>query len=265
MGNRRGMLFWLGCGLLACLTFIALAAPQIAPHDPAAPTGDPFSPASADHLLGTNDLGQDVLSQLLHGTRTTLLVAATVTALSTALSWLVGLASGFFRPAEAPLMMLTDLLIALPNIPLYVLVLTLLGPSRRNLIVVLAFLSWPVFARIVRSIVLDSRSSAYVEAAIALGATPWHVAWRHLLPSTLAILPSKLVLTVRFAVFAEATLAFLGLASSDAQSWGRMLNLAFSDPMLFLRPEWPWLVLPPTIAIILLLVATAWVSDRQRP
>ncbi len=251
--------------MLACLTFVALAAPQIAPHDPAAPTGVPFSPASADHLLGTNDLGQDVLSQLLYGTRSTLLVAATVTTLSTLMSWLVGLVSGFFRYAEAPLMMLTDLLIALPNIPLYVLVLTLLGPSRRNLVVVLALLSWPVFARIVRSVVLETRSSAYVEAAIALGATHRHIAWRHLLPATLVVLPSKLVLTVRFAVFAESTLAFLGLASSDAHSWGRMLNLAFTDPMLFLRPEWPWLVLPPTIAIVLLLVATAWVSDLSTP
>ncbi|MGH9173955.1 MAG: ABC transporter permease, partial [Vicinamibacterales bacterium] len=207
----------------------------------------------------------DVLSQLLHGTRTSLVVAGVVTVASTTLSWLVGLAAGYYRRAEGPLMAVTDLLLALPAIPLYVLVLTLLEPTRRNLIAVLALLSWPAFARIVRSVVLEARSTVYVEAASALGATPRHIVWRHLLPATLGILPTKLVLTTRFAVFAEATLAFLGLGSTDALSWGRMLNAAFSDPLLFARPEWPWLVLPPTTAIVALLVATAWVSNRPGP
>ena len=201
----------------------------------------------------------------VHARPKVVIVAGLVTAISTALSWLVGLASGFYRHAEWPLMSITDLLLALPGIPLYVLVLTLLEPNRRNLIAVLALLSWPAFARIVRSVVLEARSAGYVEAATALGATPRHIIWRHLLPATFRILPTKLVLTVRFAVFAEATLAFLGLTSTDTLSWGRMLNAAFYDPLLFARPEWPWLVLPPTIAIVMLLVATAWVSDRPEP
>jgi ABC-type dipeptide/oligopeptide/nickel transport system permease subunit len=262
MIERRGALFWLGCGLLAGFAVIALSASHLAAHDPMLVSGKPLDPASASHPLGTNHLGQDVLSQLLYGTRTSVIVAGLVTAFSTTLSWLVGLASGFCRHAERPLMAVTDLLLALPGIPLYVLVLTLLEPSRNNLIAALTLLSWPAFARIVRSVVLEARSAAYVEAAAALGATPLHIIWRHLLPATLAILPAKLVLTVRFAVFGEATLAFLGLGSTDALSWGRMLNAAFSDPLLFSRPEWPWLVLPPTIAIMFLLVATVWVSDR---
>jgi ABC-type dipeptide/oligopeptide/nickel transport system permease subunit len=204
-----------------------------------------------------------VLSLLLLGKRTSVIVAGAVTIISTALSWIVGLAAGFYRRVERPLMAITDLLLALPGIPLYVLVLTLLEPSRSNLIAALTLLSWPAFARVVRSVVLEARSASYVEAAMALGATPLHIIFRHLLPATLAILPAKLVLTVRFAVFAEATLAFLGLGSTDALSWGRMLNAAFNDPLLFARPQWPWLVLPPTIAIVILLVATAWVSDRS--
>ena len=255
------MLFWLGCGLLVAFVAAAAMAPLLAPHDPRLPSGEPLAPPTREHLLGTNDLGQDVLSQVIYGARSSLIVAGLVTALSTGLSWGVGLAAGFFRGVTGPLMALTDLLLALPNLPLYLLVLTLLGPSRRNLVLVLGLLSWPAFARVVRGLVLQARVAAYVEASRALGAPEWHVLRRHLLPATLHVLPTKLVLTVRFAIFAEATLAFLGVSSGDAIGWGSMLNWAFSDPLLFLRPVWPWLVLPPTLATAALILATVWVSS----
>ncbi len=256
----RQPIFWLGCGLLLGFVLLTILAPLVAPSDPRLPTGAPLLPASRDHLLGTNDLGQDVLSQTVYGARSSLAVAAGVTAISTALSWLVGLVAGIFGRAEAPLLAVADLLLALPSIPLYLLVLTLLGPSRRNVILVLALLSWPAFARVVRSVVIRTRSAPYVEASLALGAPPLHIIRRHLLPATLTVLPTKLVLTVRFAVFAEATLAFLGLAAGDEVSWGIMLNVALNDPLLFARPVWPWLVLPPTLAIVTLLLAVVWVS-----
>lgn len=239
---------------------VAVLAPVLAPYDPRLSTGPALTTGSADHLLGTNDIGQDTLSQLIYGARTSLMVAVTVAAISTILSWLVGLAAGFFRGAEAPLMALTDLLLALPSIPLYLLIVTLVGPSLLNLTLTLALLSWPAFARIIRSTVIQTRSALYVEAARALGASQIHLARRHLLPSTLTLLPTKLILTVRFAVFAEATLAFLGLVDSGSVSWGAMLSWAFSDPLLFSRPVWPWLVLPPALAIVMLVLATTWLS-----
>lgn len=257
---RRGAPFFVGCALLGGFAVVAVIAPSLAPHDPRLPTGPPLAAPTGGHLLGTNDLGQDVLSQVIYGARSSLIVAGLVTALSTALSWLVGLTAGFVQRAEAPLMAGTDLLLALPSIPFYLLVLTLLGPSRRHLILVLALLSWPAFARVVRGVVLNVRAAPYVEASRAIGAPRSHIIRRHLLPATLDVLPTKLVLTVRFAVFAEATLAFLGLASSDQVSWGLMLNWAFADPLLFARPIWPWLVLPPTLAIGGLILATVWVS-----
>jgi len=259
LGGR--WLFWLSSGLLLALVGVALFAPALAPYDPRLPTGLPFAAPSRDHLLGTNDLGQDVLSQTIHGARSSLLIVGLVTAISTVLSWLVGLLAGFFRPLETPLMMGTDLLLALPSIPLYLLVLTLLGPSRRNLVLALALLSWPAFARVVRSLVLRARASVYVEASHALGASAWHVVRYHLLPATLTVLPTKLVLTARVAIFTEATLAFLGLGSSDAISWRIMLNWAFADPLLFDRAAWPWLVLPPLIAIAALILATVWIGS----
>ncbi|HEV2107453.1 MAG TPA: ABC transporter permease [Thermomicrobiales bacterium] len=261
MVDRRSTLAWIAGGFLLALVTVSVTAPSLAPHDPRLTTGIPLTPPSRSHPLGTNDLGQDVLSQLIFGARAALIVAAVVAGISTVLSWTVGLMAGYFRRAEAPLMAVTDLLLALPNIPLYLLVLTLLGPSRRNLILVLGLLSWPAFARVVRSVVLQARSAPYVEASKALGASGLFIVHRHVLPATLDVLPTKIVLTVRFAVFAEATLAFLGLGSAGTISWGTMLNWAFADPLLFERPVWPWLVLPPTFAIMSLILATVWLSD----
>lgn len=262
MLRDRAPLFWVGCALLGTLVAGALLAPFIAPYDPRLPVGRPLTSPSAAHLLGTNDLGQDVLSQLLVGACSSLLVAVMVAAISAVLSWLVGLAAGFSHQLEGPLMALVDLLLALPSIPLYLLVVSLVGPSRRNLILTLGLLSWPAFARIVRSLVIQTRGAAYIEAARALGASGSRIALRHLLPATLDVLPTKLILTVRFAVFAEATLAFLGLSENGAVSWGTMLGWAFNDPLMFSRPVWPWLVLPPALAVTALILATTWISGE---
>ena len=258
--RRRPRRFWLGCLVLAGYTLLALFSSWLAPFDPRLVTGSPLAPPGHGHLLGTNDLGQDTLSQLVHGTRGTLIVVALVTAISTALSWLAGLAAGFFRFWETSLMPIADLLLALPSLPLYLLILTLAGSNRLTLILTLAGTSWPAFAKIVRSVVITTRSAPYVEASSALGASRIWLMRRHMLPTTLDVLPAKLVLTARFAVFAEATLGFLGVASGDRVSWGMMLNWAFSDPLLFSRPVWPWLVLPPSVAIGLLVLAITWIG-----
>ncbi len=251
----------MGGGILAVCVLVALATPWLAPYDPSALTGLPLAPPDGVHLLGTNDVGQDQLSQLLYGVRTSLLVAGSVTLLSTALSWGVGLVAGLSRAAESVLLPIAELLLALPSLPLYLLTITLVGPSLLHLILALALLSWPAFARIVRSLVLTVRAAPYVEAAQAIGATPAHVLRRHLLPATLDVLPTKLILTVRFAVFTEATLAFLGLGDPTTISCGTMLNHAFDDPLLFSRPVWPWLVLPPAAAIMLLVLGTVGFSQ----
>ncbi len=246
--------------MLVAACGVALLATGLAPYDPRLPTGDPLSSPSWAHWLGTNDLGQDQLSQLIYGARTSLFVAAIVIGISTVMSWLVGLTAGFFRKSEAVLLGIVDLLLALPSIPLYLLIIALTGASRLTLALMLGFLSWPAYARIVRSLVLQTRSSDYIEAARASGASEWRIVLRHVLPATLDILPTKLTLTLRYAIFAEATLAFLGLGASGSISWGTMLSWAFNDPFLFSRSVWPWLVFPPSIAVMLLILAAVWVT-----
>lgn len=246
--------------MLALLAAAALSAPLLAPYDPSLPVGAPLLPPGGGHLFGTNDLGQDVWSQWLWGSRASLLIAAVVTLLSTVLSWSVGIAAGMWRWSEAVLMGVTDLLLALPAIPLYLLVVALVGPSQLHLMLTLGLLSWPAFARVVRARVLAVRAEPYVEAARALGASPWRVATRHVAPATLQLLPAKLVLTVRFAIFAEATLGFLGLGNPSTRSWGSMLGWAFSNPVAFVGGAWTWWVLPPALAIVAAVLSTTWLS-----
>ena len=253
----------LALAVLTVLIASALLAPVLATHDPALPSGAPFSPPGPDHLFGTNDIGQDVWSQWVWGARASLLIAAVVTVVSTALSWGIGLAAGLWPRGEAILVGLADLLLALPAVPLYLLVMALIGPGQIHLILVLGLLSWPAFARVVRARVIAVRREAYVEAARALGADALRVAVYHVAPATLELLPAKLVLTVRFAIFAEATLAFLGLGDPSAPSWGTMLGWAFRNPVAFIDGSWTWWVLPPALAIVAAVLSTTWLATGE--
>jgi len=249
-----------GAAVLATLVLIAIFAPTIAPYPPQLPVARPFLPPSAAHLLGTTDIGQDVLSMCIWAARWTLLVAALVTAISTVLSWVAGVAAGFWPRLDAPATGLADLLLALPGVPLALLVVTLAGPSLVTVVLTLGLLSWPAFARIVRAHVLGLRARPYVTAGRALGASELRLAVRHIVPGTLGLLPAKIALTVRFAVFAEATLAFLGLGDPSTPSWGGMLGWAFNDPLLFTRPTWGWIVGPPALLITVTVLASTWLA-----
>jgi peptide/nickel transport system permease protein len=244
--------------VLGLLVLSALLAPVVAPYDPGLPTGAPLTPPGAEHVLGTNDIGQDVWSQWVWGARASLLIAVVVTLLSTALSWCVGLSAGLSPKGEALLVGLTDLLLALPPVPLYLLLIALIGPGQLHLMLVLGLLSWPAFARVVRARVIAVRREPYVEAARALGGSARRVAVYHVMPATFELLPAKLVLTVRFAIFAEATLAFLGLGDPSARSWGTMLGGAFRNPVAFADGSWTWWVLPPALAIVAAVLSTTF-------
>ena len=250
----------LALAVLAMLILSALLAPVLATHDPLLPSGPPLTPPGADHLFGTNDIGQDVWSEWVWGARASLLIAGVVTLLSTALSWGAGLSAGLWPKGEAILVGLIDLLLALPAVPLYLLVMALIGPGQLHLMLVLGLLSWPAWARVVRARVIGVRREPYIEAARALGASPLRVAVYHVMPATLELLPAKLVLTVRFAIFAEATLAFLGLGDPAARSWGTMLGWAFRNPVAFVDGSWTWWVLPPALAIVAAVLSTTWLA-----
>ncbi|GIW05957.1 MAG: ABC transporter permease [Dehalococcoidia bacterium] len=250
--------------LLGLFVVLGIAGPSLAPHDPRVAIGRPLQPPGGRAVLGTNDIGQDVLSEWLIGARATLIAAIGVTGISTALAWLVGVTAGLWSRAALPLTSLGDLVLALPAIPLYLLILALVGPNQATIVLTLGLLSWPAFARIVQATVREVRQAPYVEAAAALGASPVRVAVHHVVPATFGLLATKVVLTVRFAIFAEASLAFLGLGDPGAKSWGAMLGTAFNYPLLFARGAWLWWMAPPALAIIAVVWATS-VLTMERP
>jgi ABC-type dipeptide/oligopeptide/nickel transport system permease component len=255
---RAGLLA--GATLLAVAVAVAVLAPALAPFDPALPSGPPYGKPDASHLLGTNDLGQDLLSSWLWAARGSLVVAGLVALIATSLAWTLGMLGSLSRWVGWPVRAATDLLLALPALPLLMLVLSVIGPNRPALVATLAVLAWPTFGRLVQVRVHDMRRAPFVEAAVALGAAPARVALTHIVPDTLSLVPATFVLTLRYAVLAEATLAFLGLGDPSAPSWGTELAWAFSDPLIFMRPVWVWCLLPPALSIALLVLAGTWIA-----
>lgn len=253
-----------GAVALAALFVVALLGKTAAPNDPEQVSDTVFQPPSVTHLLGTNDLGQDVFSQLVAGTRLSVFVGVSVATLSTVLAWAVGLISGY-APGGGFIIAASDLLLAIPALPLLVLLVAYGGTGLAYTIIAMALLSWPAFARIVRSQVLSTRERDYVLAARAAGAGSLRVVTRHILPETVPVIVTKFVLTVRWAILIEATLAFLGLTDPGSISWGNMLNHAFRDPLLFTRNAWVWSALPPATAIVIVVLSLALVAQITEP
>lgn len=258
----------LGALFLLALLFVAVFAPLIAPHDPAAQNiimrlRPPAWMERGDwnHILGTDHLGRDVLSRILHGSQISLLVGLGTVALAGGFGVLIGLISGYAGGrTDAFIVAVVDIQIAFPGLLLALMILAVVGPSTMTVIIVLALNGWMVYARVTRSIVLGLRQTAYVEAAEMVGCRPARVLWRHLLPNLAS--PLLTLATLEFAriVLAEAALSFLGLGvQPPATSWG--LDVAQGKDYMF--RAW-WLVTLPGIAIALTVLAINLVASWSR-
>lgn len=249
---------WAGVAMLSLFIICAVLAPWIAPHDPWE-FGPAFLHPSTTNLLGTNDVGQDIFSELLYGARISLLVGFAAALISVSLGTMIGLVAGFRKGIIDDLLMgVTDVFLVMPMLPLAILVSVYLGPSIWNLILVIGLLWWPSTARVIRSQVLIIRESGYVESARALGASDLWIIRRHVLPNVLPLLMAKFVLTVAVAMLMEASLSFLGLGDPIAKSWGIMLRYAFLRGG-FVGGMWWWYV-PPGLAIGLCILSLTLIS-----
>jgi len=201
-------------------------------------------------LLGTDGYGRDVYTQLIYGTQISLFVGLLATILSVVIGLVVGLVAAYLGGiADEVLMRFTDALIVLPGLPLMIILMTVLSSSQYNMttfIIVIGFLGWMGFARVVRSQVLSLKERPYVEAAKAVGAGTPYILARHILPNVVSLIYVTLALSVPSAIVAEAALSFLGFVDPNVMSWGRMLQEGG------IRPEYWWWVLPPGIAIAIL-------------
>ncbi len=239
-----------GGGLLLLLATVAILAPVLSPHDPRALSGDSLERPSGRHLLGTNDVGQDIFSELVWGARTSLVVAVSAPALAIAVGLLVGVSAGLLGGvADTVLMRIVDVFLAIPGLPLLILISTLVGPSLGTVVVVIALMAWPEMARVVRGPTLALRQRGFVVASHALGAGLLHVMRRHLVPALAPLVAALFVYWAGTAVLLESGLAFLGLGDPLSVSWGEVLNRALLHEGLYFSPLWTWWVLPAGLAI----------------
>lgn len=270
MTARRRALARLGGGVLAALVVVALLASLVAPHDPSVTTGPSFASPSLTHPLGTNDVGQDILSELLYGARNSLAIGGLAAALAIAVGTTVGLAAGLGRPlAEAGLMRSADLVLAVPVVPLMVVLGAFFGGGATTQVLVIGGLLWAPAARETRAQTLSLRERGPARAAVAMGAGRLHVARWHLFPALVPLAASQFVRAAAVAILLEASLSFLGLGDPIAKSWGTMLHFAQVQGAV-LTDAWLWWVVPPGLAIAttvlsLALLATALDGRRTLP
>ncbi len=247
--------------LLAVLIAAALLAPVLAPYDPDEFSGRPLERPSAAHRLGTNDVGQDILSEIIYGARVSLTVAAGAAAGTVILAVLVGGVAGYAGGwVDLLLMRVVDLLLALPRLPLLILVNAFIGAGLWQMILTIALLFWPGTARIIRAQVQSIRQRGYIKMARSFGGGPLYIFARHILPQIAPLIVFGLVTSAGRAVALEAGLAFLGLGDPTAKSWGLMMRYALNLPGLLLTERWLWWLLPPGICITVLVLALTFVG-----
>jgi peptide/nickel transport system permease protein len=251
----------LGAAMLGLFLMAALAAPLLAPHDPHAFSGQPLERPSPAHLLGTNDAGQDILSELIHGARISLAVGLGAALGTVALGLLVGGVAGYAGgPLDTLLMRLVDVMLTLPRLPLLILLAAFLGSGLAQTIAIISLLFWPATARAIRAQVQSLRQRGYVKMARTFGGGAGYVLRRHILPGIAPLIAFGLVAAAGRAVAMEAGLAFLGLGDPAAKSWGLMMRFALDLPGLLLTDRWLWWLLPPGLCLTLLVLALTYVG-----
>lgn len=241
-----------GLAILGFFVLMAIVGPYVAPYNPSALGAHPLAGPSSAHPLGTTQTGQDVLSQLLVGARSSMVVGFVAGAIATALSIIVGISAGYLGGfAEEGLSMLSNIFLVIPALPLLI-VLTAFLPRANAIViaVVIAATGWAWGARVLRAQTLALRRQDYVEAARSVGERAWRIILFEILPNEAAIVASSFLFTVLFAILTDASLAFLGLGNITAWSWGSMLYWAENNEALTVGAFW-WFV-PPGLCIALL-------------
>jgi peptide/nickel transport system permease protein len=234
----------LGMILLLIPTIMALFPGLIALYDPWVPTGKPFEPPSIYHPLGTNDVGQDIFSELVYGARISLLVGVTSALLTVFIGLTFGVLAGYKGGVLDELIMaITDVMLLLPALPLMALLAVLLGPGYQNIVIVIALFSWPPVARMIRAQTLSVKENLYVEAARAIGASSLRIVLKYIIPQLIPMLIAHTILRVSGAMIAEASLSFLGLGDPRAKSWGSMIYWAQRSGAITAGAFW-WIVAP---------------------
>ncbi|MGD2201533.1 MAG: ABC transporter permease [Candidatus Bathyarchaeota archaeon] len=242
-------------GLAILLTFIltAIFAPFLAPYDPYKRVDRPFRPPSNEYILGTNDIGQDIFSELIFGTRISLTIGFAAAIFTVTIGTLIGVVAGFLGGSiDEVLMRFTDVIMILPSIPLLILLMAIFGKQSFFIMVLaISILGWTGTARMVRSSTLSIKERMYVEASKAIGAGDRHIITKHILPNVSPLIMATMIYQVAGAMMSEAGLAFLGLGNPGNKSWGMILHYAQTSGGWYANMGYPawWWIIPPGLCI----------------
>ncbi len=250
-----------GLIVLTILAVCAVLAPVIVPYDPNAMDYDMIGAPSWAHPLGTDDLGRDLLSRLIHGGKISLFVGVSTVVIALAAGVALGVLAGFYGGwIDTIIMRYIDLQWAFPNFIIAVYLVAVFGTGLSNVIVAISLAFVDDFARIARSMVLTIREEQYVAAARTLGASNNRIMWRHILPNTMAPLIVQATVSVSYAILAEAGLSFLGLGvESSTPTWGLIL----ADARSFFSRAW-WLAVYPGLFIMITVLSINFLGDALR-
>ncbi|MDQ7850265.1 MAG: ABC transporter permease [Armatimonadota bacterium] len=261
---RRDRLASLGLFVLGFFALVALFAPWIAPHDPQEVLTTPqgrvafLQPPSREYWFGTTNLGRDIFSQVVLGTRVALLVGLLAAILVTTVGTAVGVVAGYYRGwVDDVLMRAVDVAYALPFEPFIIALVGILRPSIWNIILAITLIMWRSPARIIRAQVLSLVERPYVKAARAAGAGHLRILGHHITPNILPLAFLYVAITAGWAITAEASISFLGFGDPRLVSWGQVLHTAFLTGSI--RAAW-WWVVPPGVCIMLLVLAIFFLS-----
>jgi len=258
LASKMGVI---GAALVLLFVVMALFAPLLVTHDPYK-LGSPeevLLPPSSEFLLGTDNVGKDIYSQLVVGAKISLLIGFLAAGIAAIIGSTVGLVSGYYGGVVDNLLMrIVDIFMAIPSLPVMIVLAAILGPSIWNIIIIIAVLGWPSTARIVRSQVLSIKERPFVEAARCIGASDLSLMFSEIMPNVIPVVSAQTIMMVANAIYNESVLSFLGLGDPLHISWGMMLHYAFTSGVM--TTAWWWSI-PPGLAIALLVLGFAFLGS----
>jgi peptide/nickel transport system permease protein len=261
---KRDKLAMIGVILLLTFSTIAIFSTTIAPYEARQRHYTEegairrLESPSWDHPFGTTDVGRDVYSQVILGTRTALIVGFLAAILVTTVGSIVGIIAGYYGGIiDSVIMRVVDFFYAIPFIPFVIVLSAILKPSIFNIILAVSLLSWRTVARLVRSQVLTVAKRPYIKAGKVAGASDFRIMFRYILPNVIPLILLEMAFMVNWAITAEASVAFLGFGDPNVPSWGQILHIVFTSGNS--RVAW-WWVTAPGVAIVLLLLSIFFVA-----
>lgn len=252
---RNKILMSISLAVLLIFLLTAVFQAQLAPYSPYEQSGKPFEKPSAAHFFGTNDIGQDIFSELIYGTRNSLLVGAISAGISLSIGILIGVLSGWYGGAiDHLLSQVTTFFMTIPFLPSVIILSIYTSGGVWSMSVILGLLSWPGIARVLRTTTMQIKQSYAIKILKGMGASDGYLILRHVLPELCPLITYRAVTRVKSGILSESTMSFLGLGNPVAKSWGSIIYYAQAKNAL-LNGSWIWWIIPPGVCICLISMA----------